>query len=210
MTTYKLTYFDIDGGRAEPIRIAFHKAGVDFKDERIPFADFREARSKTRFNSVPVLEMDGHQVSQSNAIGRYIGKLADLYPEDTLQALYCDEVSDALEDLNHYIVQTFGLEGNELLQARQKLVSGWLSTYLVGLEALLQRGGGKYFADNRLTIADLKAYVQIRALCAGFLDHIPTDLVQRKAPSLLEHLKLIDNEPCVKSYYESRSKHGNV
>ena len=28
MTQYKLTYFDIDGGRAEPMRITFHAADI--------------------------------------------------------------------------------------------------------------------------------------------------------------------------------------
>ena len=32
MSKFKLTYFDFDGGRGEPIRIAFHAAGVDFDD----------------------------------------------------------------------------------------------------------------------------------------------------------------------------------
>jgi len=91
MTTYKLTYFDFDGGRAEPIRIAFHAAGVEFEDERISFADFGKMRGNTRFNSVPVLEIDGTAITQSNAMCRYVGKMAGLYPEDDLQALYCDE-----------------------------------------------------------------------------------------------------------------------
>ena len=45
MAKYKLTYFDIDGGRAEPIRIAFHAAGIEFEDHRISFDEFSEMRS---------------------------------------------------------------------------------------------------------------------------------------------------------------------
>lgn len=204
MSDYKLTYFDIDGGRAEPIRIAFHSAGIAFEDNRISFEEFAQIRSSRRFNSVPTLEIDGVQVSQSNALSRYVGKMAGLYPEDAMQALYCDEVLGALEDLSHYIVRTFGLQGEELEQARQKLVDGWMSIYLRGLEALLIRGGGEYFADSKLTIADLRAYVQTRALCAGILDHVPTDLVQQVAPHLFEHKERIHGDPRVVAYYATR------
>ena len=205
MPGYKLTYFDFDGGRAEPIRIAFHAAGIDFEDKRISFPEFGEMRQSTRFNSVPVLEIDGAEVTQSNALSRYVGKMAGLYPADDLQALYCDEVLDALEDLSHYIVQTFGLQDEELKLAREKLVDGWLTVYLRGLDALLTRGGGEYFADNALTIADLKAFVQTRALSAGKLDHVPADLVQRLAPGLVEHQERIESDPRVAAYYATRS-----
>ena len=134
MPGYKLTYFDFDGGRAEPIRIAFHAAGIDFEDERLSFSEFGEMRKGTRFNSVPVLEIDGAAVTQSNALSRYVGKMAGLYPADNLQALYCDEVLGALEDISHYIVPTFGLQGEELKLAREKLADGWLSVYLQGLD----------------------------------------------------------------------------
>jgi glutathione S-transferase len=206
MSSYKLTYFDIDGGRAEPIRIAFYTAGIDFEDNRISFAEFSEMRSGTRFNSVPILEIDGAQVTQSNALSRYVGKMAGLYPADDLQALYCDEVLGALEDISHYIVRTFGLQGKELQQAREKLLDGWLPIYLRGLDELLVRGGGEYFADNQLTVADLKAFVQTRWLSAGSLDHIPTDIVQRVAPGLFEHQARIAADPRVTAYYESRGQ----
>jgi glutathione S-transferase len=205
MSKYKLTYFDIDGGRAEPIRIAFHTAGIDFGDNRISFPEFAEMRSGTRFNSVPVLEIDGAQVTQSNALSRYIGKMAGLYPADDLQALYCDEVLGALEDVTNYIVQTFGLQGEELQLAREELVAGRLSTYLRGLDQLLTRGGGEYFADNQLTIADLRAFVQTRSLGAGNLDYIPKDIVQQVAPGLFEHQNRIDADPRVVAYYATRS-----
>ena len=59
MTSYKLTYFDMDGGRAEPIRIAFHAAGIDFEDVRISFPEFAEMRESFRFRCAPILEIDG-------------------------------------------------------------------------------------------------------------------------------------------------------
>lgn len=204
MPSYKLTYFDFDGGRAEPIRIALHAAGISFEDHRISFAEFGELRQNTRFNSVPVLEIDGAQVSQSNAICRYIGKMGGLYPEDDLQALYCDEVLDALEDLTHYIVRTFSEKGDELRQAREELVEGWMTVYLRGLDQLLTRGGD-YFANNALTVADLKAFVQTRAVSSGVLDHVPADLVRQLAPRLADHQERVAQDPRVLAYYESRA-----
>lgn len=205
MTSYRLTYFDIDGGRAEPIRIAFHTAGIDFDDKRLSFPEFAEMRKDTRFNSVPVLEIDGVAVTQSNAISRYVGKMAGLYPADNMQALYCDEVLDALEDILHHIVPTFGLKGEELRKAREKLAEGWLSIYVRGLDELLVRGGGEYFAGDSLTVADLKAFVQLRWLQSGGLDHIPTDLVARLAPALVDHQERVASDPRVTAYYASRA-----
>jgi len=205
MTSYKLTYFDFDGGRGEVVRIALHAAGIEFDDDRLTFQEFKEMRQSTRFNSVPVLEIDGASISQSNAMSRYIGKLAGLYPEDDLQALYCDEVLGTIEDVNHHVVRTFGLEGDELKEAREKLVSGWLTVYLRGLDELLTRGGGEYFADNRMTVADLKVFVQTRWLRSGALDHVPTDLIDQLAPGLVDHQERIAADPVVSTYYASRS-----
>ena len=205
MPHYKLTYFDMDGGRAEPIRIAFHAAGIAFDDERFPFTDFPEVRKRTRFNAVPVLEIDGEQLTQTNAIARYVGKLGGLYPSDDLQALYCDEVMDVLEDVSHKVVVTFGLEGEALKEARQKLVDGWLTIFLRGIGQLLERGGD-YFADDRLTIADLKAFVQVRSLRSGRLDHVPADLVDRLAPNLVAHQERVAADKRVVAWYETRKR----
>jgi len=205
MSRFKLTYFDFDGGRGEPIRIAFHAAGIDFEDHRISFDEFMKTRDDMRFTCAPQLEVDGVTVTQSNSMLRYVGKMAGLYPEDDLQALYCDEAMDAVEDLLHQIVQTFGLEGDELKAAREKLADGWLSVFVNGLADILERGGGEYFADNRLTVADLKVYVQIRSLRAGTLDHVPTDFVDKLAPSLVAHEERTGNNPIVTAYYATRA-----
>ena len=201
MPGYKLTYFDFDGGRAEPIRIAMHSAGIEFEDVRWSFPEFGEKRQALPFNAVPVLEIDGQKISQSAGISRYIGKMAGLYPEDNLQALYCDEVLGALEDLNHYVVQTFGLESDALKQARETLVKGRLSVFIKGLAGLLKRGGGRYFVAEQLTMADLWMFVQVKSLQSGNMEYIPTDIVEQLAPALVEHFDRIKQEPKVLAYY---------
>ena len=205
MTSYKLTYFDFDGGRGEPIRIALHAAGIEFEDERLSFEQFSEMRHGTPFSALPVLSVGGADISQTNSLLRYVGRVADLYPTDHLQALYCDEVMSVFEDINHQVGQTFGLQGEDLRLAREKLADGWLTVFLQGLDKLLARGGGEYFADNQLTVADLKAFVQVRSLRAGLLDHVPTDLVDRLAPALVKHQGRIEADARVVAYYASRS-----
>lgn len=194
MSKLKITYFDMHGGRAEPARLALEIGGIEFEDERISFKEFGEMRSGTPFNSVPTMEIDGRLVTQSNAINRYVGKLTGLYPDDPLQALLCDEAMDAVEDVMHHIVHTFGLKGDALKAAREELVNGPMTVYLRGLNNRLELAGGEYFADGRLTIADLKVFVWISSLRKGTLDHVPADLPDRIAPLLTAHMERIAND----------------
>ena len=201
MTQFKLIYFDFDGGRAESIRLAFHIGGIDFEDVRLKFPEFREAQPSFRFHALPLLEIDSQPITQSNAQLRYVGKLAGLYPTDDLQALYCDEAMGAVEDVGHAVGKTFGLQGDALKQAREEFVQGRLATYIKGLDELLARGGGQFFADGRMTVADLKVFVETRTLAKGTLDHVPTNIVEELAPALAEHRERIANDPRVVAYY---------
>lgn len=204
MATLKLTYFDFDGGRGEPARLALHLGGIAFEDHRIAGKDWPAIRDKTPFLALPTLEVDGHVVSQSNSINRYVGKLAGLYPTDDWQALLCDEVMDAVEDISIQIAQTFDLPEDAKKQARAALAAGHLTRYLEQFETKLKAGGGEYFADRRLTVADLKMFMLIRWLRSGVLDHIPKDLVDRVAPQLVQHYERVANHPKVAAYYQRR------
>ncbi len=201
MSQLKLTYFDFNGGRAEPARLALHIGGIAFEDSRFGFADFAEVRKSTPLGQVPVLHVDGVQVTQSDAITRYVGKLTGLYPLDAFQALLCDEVLDGVEDANVKLGTTFGLTGDALKEARTALVNGALPQYLGWLQTQLQAHGGQYFVDNRLTIADLKVFTFVRGLTSGRLDHVPTDLVEKIAPLLAAHTQRIAQTPAIAQYY---------
>lgn len=201
MPQLKLSYFDFNGGRGEPVRLALHIGGIAFEDHRFTFPEFAEIRKHTPFGQVPVLEVDGVQVTQCDAMLRYAGKLAGLYPADPLQALLCDEVSFVVEEAAMKIGPTFRMSGDEQKEARLALVHGSMPVYLRWLDKQLAAHGGEFFADGRLTVADLKVFVDVRALNSGRYDHIPTDLVASVAPGLNAHMQRIASLPAVQAYY---------
>jgi glutathione S-transferase len=205
MANLKLTYFDFHGGRGEPARLALSMGGIAFEDDRVPFADWERRKEDTPFGALPVLEVDGQTIAQSNAINRYVGKLVDLYPSDPWQAALCDEAMEAMEDIISEIVPTLFLPEEEKKTRRKALVEGPIPFYLTRLQQRLEAHGGQYFAADRLSVADLKVAMLIRQLKSGALDYVPTDLPDRIAPKLVEHYERVKSDPGVKAYY---SKHG--
>jgi glutathione S-transferase len=205
MAKLKLTYFDFHGGRGEPARIALSIGGIPFEDDRVKFADWTRRKADTPFGTLPLLEVDGQILAQSNAINRYVGRLADLYPSDPWQAAVCDEVMEAVEDITSQIVATMFLPEEQKKAQREALADGPIPFYLTRLQQRLEAHGGRYFAADRLSVADLKVFMLIRQLRSGVLDYIPTDLPDRFAPRLVEHYERVKNEPGVKTYY---AKHG--
>jgi len=204
MNKLQLTYFDFPGGRAEPARLAMHIGKIPFEDYRFAPSDFSEVRKTTPLNQVPTLHVDDCQITQSDAITRYVGKLAGLYPEDDFQALLCDEVMGALEDINIKIGASFGLKGDDLKNARDALATSTLPKYLRWLQLQLESHGGEFLADNRLTIADLKAFVILRWLSSGKLDHIPVDLIETVSPKLKDYMNRVAGLPAIAQYYANR------
>jgi glutathione S-transferase len=204
MNKLKLVYFDIDGARGEAARLAMVIGGVPFEDDRVKFPDWESRKPSTPFGALPVLELDGQTVAQSNGINRYVGKLAGLYPSDAWQAALCDEAMDAVEEIATRLWSTMPLPAAEKKVQRESLAAGLLSSSLERLQRRLVAHGGQYFADGRLTVADLKVFVWIRHLRSGQLDHVPVDLPDRVAPQLVEHYERVKEYPAVKAYYAER------
>jgi prostaglandin-H2 D-isomerase / glutathione transferase len=204
MNKPKLIYFDIHGARGEAARLAMVIGKVPFEDDRVKFADWGNRKPGTPFGALPVLERDGQTVAQSNGINRYVGKLAGLYPADAWQAALCDEAMDAVEEIATRVWSTMRLPEADKKAQRESLAAGPLSHSLDHLQRRLVAHGGQYFADGRLTVADLKVFVWIRHLRSGELDHVPLDLPDRVAPRLVEHYERVKSHPAIKAYYAER------
>jgi glutathione S-transferase len=201
-----LTYFDFDGSRGEAARLALHIAGIPFEDRRIPRKEWPAHRDSAPFQALPFLEVDGKVLAESNTINRYVGKLAGLYPKGDWDAARVDEIMDAVESVTTKIGATFSLEGDAKKKAREELAAGSLARYLQQLDARLKAGGGEWFVENRLTVADLKVFLFTRWLKSGALDHVPTDVVEKNAPLLAKHLERVKSQPKIAGWYAARGK----
>lgn len=200
MSKIKLTYFDFHGGRAEPIRMALSMGGIEFEDVRISFAEFRELRDGYPLKAIPTMEVDGVVYTQCNAMTRYAGRLTGLYPEDAWDAFLCDELLDAAEDASNAINKSMFLEGDALKEARAELVDGPLTMFLNFFATRLDAAQGGFFVSGELTVADLKVFAALNRLQSGVLEHVPTDLIDKIAPQLLEHQARVAEHPKVSAY----------
>lgn len=175
-----LVYFPFPG-RAGSIRDALNIGRITFVDRHVTADAFAamKADGSLPWGALPVLEVEAGgrtlRISQSNAILRYVGRLADLYPETALEALLTDEAVDACDDLLSSMGQSIREADPERKMAiRAQMASEFLPRDLGRLERMLEARGGPWFGGPQFTVADLKVWHSVNKLTDGSLDGIPT------------------------------------
>lgn len=194
----KLVYFPA-AGRAEAVRLAFHIGGVPFVDERISHAAFASSKASLPFGQLPVLEVNGEVLAQSQAILRYAGRLAKLYPvNDFAAALKIDEILHGLEEAQEKMMPSFHEQDAEKKKAlRLELAETTLPRYLSILEARLATHA--QYASLQTTsvlLHDVAIYAFVKGLRGGYIDHIPVTiadgypLIERAFEKVASHAKV--------------------
>jgi len=180
----KVTYFKM-AGRAGPARAALKIANVDYENEFIDRESMQKIKPKLPFGQVPVFEVKGEVVSQSNAFLRYIGKFSGLYPDDPFLALKVDELVDGVGDAMLLLKPSL-LEKNhdKKMRMRKELVAkdGSLRRFLENVEKIVaanqvKTNQGKFATGSRLSIADITLFTLMKMIHDGFFDGIPTSLL---------------------------------
>jgi len=157
MPSYKLTYFD-GRGRGEIIRLLFAYQGVDYTDERIKREDWPAHKASAPFGQLPMLEVDGVKLCQSNSCARYLARKFNLAGKTELDQARADMLVDCYDDATKPIL-TFFMEKDETkkAEAKKKFAEEQLPASLALLEAILisNKGGDKFFVGDDLTWADI-------------------------------------------------------
>lgn len=195
----KLYYGDMPFWRAEVVRLALHIGGVPFEDVRDTKA-VREA-GKLTFGAVPVLEVDGQILSQTQAMASYSGKLARIHPEGAWQQAKVDEAINGCTDVTGTIGATFRLPDAEKVAARQELCApdGRLTLHLGGLEKLCagNDSASGFAVGESLTVADLAIWRLCGWVSAGVIDGIDPGYVSSRFPRLALLISAVDAHPKV-------------
>jgi glutathione S-transferase len=157
MSNYKLTYFN-GRGRAEIVRLIFAAGGVKYEDVRIEKDKWPALKPSTPFGQLPMLEVDGVKLCQSNAIGRFVARRLKLAGKTDLDEARVDMIIDCIEDTVKPMMGFFH-ESDEKRKAdlKKKFLDEQLPVSLAGLEKILNenKGGAGYFVGDSLTWADL-------------------------------------------------------
>ncbi|XP_026295805.1 uncharacterized protein LOC552283 [Apis mellifera] len=150
---YKLIYFNARG-RAEHIRYIFAYAGIDYVDERILKECWPELKKSMPYGMLPVLEINGKPIAQSNAVARYLARKHNLTGRDEWEAMMCDVLVDTLGDLKQFISQ-YRIEEDlfKKKEKKMKLLKETIPFYLNKFEQIISENGS-YTVGTTTTWAD--------------------------------------------------------
>lgn len=196
----KLTYVD-QGGRAEPIRLAFFIGGIEFEDERVTQEELALWKPELPFHQIPVLEVDGEMLAETFPILRFAGSLSGLYPaHDALQAVRIDEILSALDEFDSKYTKPAISENDPSVQAEiyRKLTGEHIPRILGFLDKRVEKWNGEYACGDAFTIADLVIFMLVSFLKSRSEDEVPKHIAEpfkhlnRVCSNVREHPKVAE------------------
>ena len=180
----KIIYFNFPFWRAEVARIPLYISNTKFEDKRITSEEFSYIKENGKmtdgtiipFSQLPVLVIDGQSIAQTGAIARICGKISGFYPDSLVEAGKVDQIIDTATDINMLMRPSMREQDPEKKKLmRQELSKNDLPKYFGFLENLL-KDEKIWFAENRMTIADIAIWRLMGWLKSGVIDDIPQDI----------------------------------
>ncbi|CAD6197979.1 unnamed protein product [Caenorhabditis auriculariae] len=200
MVHYKLYYFDIRG-LAEPIRMLFKLAKVDFDEVRYSFEEWPAAKKTTPFGKVPVLEIDGAPNFQSLAITRYLAHKFGFGGKDLEEQLLVDSWSEQQRELlwefhRPYVnASMFEIKPKEEQAKILENLRIEFEKWTIKVEGQLKISGSGFIAPSGLTYVDL----QIVEFATSMKIILPDSV--EKFPQFLDYYKSVHEVPEIKEHF---------
>ena len=199
----KLYYWDFAFWRAECVRLALFCGDVPFEDVRDAKKDDMKAAGKLAFGALPVMEVDGKILSQTQVMAVYSAKIAGIHPSDPWFAAKVDEVINGCTDVTSTIGSTFSMEATEKIKVRETLAAegGRLRMHMGGLEKLcIENGNNGYTVSETTTVSDFALWRLAGWFSSGNLDGIQKDYISSNFPAITKVVNTVEAMPKVQEW----------
>lgn len=193
---HKLTYWAIPG-KAEPSRLALHMTGANWEDNVVTGATWGPMKAALLPTvpelNIPLLEVDGKNLTEAKAILRYVGTLGDgkLIPSSALDQARMDGALSLSEDIFSAFAPTiFGSFPDEAskMEARAAICAadGKLFKCMEKFNAYVASFNGNFVCGEQITVADLMLFCNFNLLVCGMFDGFS--------------LKFLESFPAIEAY----------
>jgi len=151
MPQYKLLYFNVKG-RAELARLIFAYAGQKYEDVRYTIEEFAEIKPTMPFLQLPVLEVDGTQLTQSHSIARFLARRFKIAGRNNLEAAQADAYVDLVYELMDGMTASFyETDPEKKKELGQKFMTEELGPKLRTVEKQLKANGSHYLVGDSVS-----------------------------------------------------------
>lgn len=207
MPSYKLTYFS-GRGFAEPTRMIFAQAGVEFEDVRMTRETWPALKEtgKAPFGQLPILEVDGQVISQSATIMRFVAEQLGLSPSTSLGKAQANMIVDSIMGDAVPRLMKFHFEKDEVKkeEAKKAYFEVFQPQYFGFLENLLKNkdGAKDHFVGDELTYADIHFFAFFNSFMVEGRIETPKELAD--FPHLLALYNGVMELPNIRKWMETR------
>ena len=199
-----LHYFD-SWGRAERIRWLLIIHNIEFTNKLYEWGEWLGAKDSIEFGQLPVADIDGHRLTQSLAIERYLARKLNIVPSDSYQEYLVDSVLGAFDDYFRHVA-TFMIYTTD--------VDGFISYYREELKHNLEyiekrieeNGNNGFVVGNTLTLADLAVAEFVQdVFLSGPRKNTLSPVINEGNPKLVEFAQnIIKRYPVLLAHVSSR------
>ncbi|KAE9415684.1 hypothetical protein Angca_006038, partial [Angiostrongylus cantonensis] len=180
MVHYKLTYFD-SRGLCECTRQLFALADQPYEDVRLTREQFASLKDSFPFGQVPVLEVDGKQLAQSQTINRYLAKTFGFAGKDAFEEAVINSLGDLYTDyraeLKPYFYVLLGFAPGDLDKLAKETMVPARDKFLGFVTKFLKKNvESGFLVGNSLSWVDVliaEHLSEVIKRVPGFLDGFP-------------------------------------
>ena len=145
-------------------RLVFAQAGVKYEDVRLSNEEWAKLKPSTPTGQLPLLEVDGKQVTGSVPIARFLAERFGLAGGNDFENAQVAGIIDYIEDFKEKLITVY-LEKDKERQAKllNMLVSDDIPKYWGNIAKMIEKNNSEagWISGDKPTYADLSAYTAI-------------------------------------------------